>query len=189
MDTNEATMASTPKNAVSASTNRTVSPRDITCCTAHSTRLAVGSSAADSWRWRIRQLYSSDFRRPRGKGGMLSLEDESKIAAGCKFMGRWNCCRPHGHEWSSRSARGDSWTFLPVGLYCVCSCSFGEFHLTQNTNCGQSNLQGVQLFHPVPVPSSSTCACSGVTADARITLIKTEYWDRAGGGGNIRYEW
>ena len=21
------------------------------------------------------------------------------------------------------------------------------------------------------------------------TLIKTEYWDRAGGGGNIRYEW
>ena len=20
-------------------------------------------------------------------------------------------------------------------------------------------------------------------------LIKTEYWDRAGGGGNIRYEW
>ena len=22
-----------------------------------------------------------------------------------------------------------------------------------------------------------------------VTLIKTEYWDRAGGGGNIRYEW
>ena len=22
-----------------------------------------------------------------------------------------------------------------------------------------------------------------------LTLIKTEYWDRAGGGGNIRYEW
>ena len=21
------------------------------------------------------------------------------------------------------------------------------------------------------------------------TLIKTEYWDRAGGGGNINYEW
>ena len=22
-----------------------------------------------------------------------------------------------------------------------------------------------------------------------VTLIKTEYWDRAGGGGNISYEW
>ena len=22
-----------------------------------------------------------------------------------------------------------------------------------------------------------------------VVLIKTEYWDRAGGGGNIRYEW
>ena len=22
-----------------------------------------------------------------------------------------------------------------------------------------------------------------------VTLIKTEYWDRAGGGGNISYDW
>ena len=28
---------------------------------------------------------------------------------------------------------------------------------------------------------------SGSTSS--VTLIKTEYWDRAGGGGNIRYEW
>ena len=24
---------------------------------------------------------------------------------------------------------------------------------------------------------------------ATLTLIKTEYWDRAGGGGNIGYDW
>ena len=30
---------------------------------------------------------------------------------------------------------------------------------------------------------------SSVTLTLTLTLIKTEYWDRAGGGGNIRYEW
>ena len=30
---------------------------------------------------------------------------------------------------------------------------------------------------------------TGSTSSVTLTLIKTEYWDRAGGGGNIRYEW
>ena len=30
---------------------------------------------------------------------------------------------------------------------------------------------------------------TGSTRSVTLTLIKTECWDRAGGGGNIRYEW
>ena len=30
---------------------------------------------------------------------------------------------------------------------------------------------------------------TGSTSSVTLVLIKTEYWDRAGGGGNIRYEW
>ena len=30
---------------------------------------------------------------------------------------------------------------------------------------------------------------TGSTSSVTLTLIKTEYWDRAGGGGNISYEW
>ena len=28
-----------------------------------------------------------------------------------------------------------------------------------------------------------------LTLTLTLTLIKTEYWDRAGGGGNISYDW
>ena len=30
---------------------------------------------------------------------------------------------------------------------------------------------------------------TGSTSSVTLTLIKIEYWDRAGGGGNISYEW
>ena len=30
---------------------------------------------------------------------------------------------------------------------------------------------------------------AGSTSSVTLTLIKTEYWDRAGGGGNICYDW
>ena len=30
---------------------------------------------------------------------------------------------------------------------------------------------------------------TGSTGSVTLTLIKTEYWDRAGGGGNISYDW
>ena len=38
---------------------------------------------------------------------------------------------------------------------------------------------------------TKTGSTSSVTLTLALTLIliKTEYWDRAGGGGNIRYEW
>ena len=29
----------------------------------------------------------------------------------------------------------------------------------------------------------------GSTSSVTLILIKTEYWDRAGGGGNISYDW
>ena len=32
-------------------------------------------------------------------------------------------------------------------------------------------------------------AKTGSTSSVTLTLIKTEYWDRAGGGGNISYDW
>ena len=35
--------------------------------------------------------------------------------------------------------------------------------------------------NPTPKPNSNLTAT--------VTLIKTEYWDQAGGGGNISYEW
>ena len=30
---------------------------------------------------------------------------------------------------------------------------------------------------------------TGSTSSVTLTLIKTEYWDRAGGGGNMSYDW
>ena len=30
---------------------------------------------------------------------------------------------------------------------------------------------------------------SAYTLHLHLTLIKTEYWDRAGGGGNMSYDW
>ena len=43
-------------------------------------------------------------------------------------------------------------------------------------------------------PSRSTldtkkCYKTKTGSSSSVTLIKTEYWDRAGGGGNIGYEW
>ena len=32
-------------------------------------------------------------------------------------------------------------------------------------------------------------AAASISSFITLSLIKTEYWDRAGGGGNIRYEW
>ena len=36
---------------------------------------------------------------------------------------------------------------------------------------------------------TKTGSTSSVTLTLTLTLIKTEYWDRAGGGGNISYDW
>ena len=36
---------------------------------------------------------------------------------------------------------------------------------------------------------TKTGSTSSVTLALAPTLIKTEYWDRAGGGGNISYDW
>ena len=36
---------------------------------------------------------------------------------------------------------------------------------------------------------TKTGSTSSVTLARTLTLIKTEYWDRAGGGGNINYDW
>ena len=38
-----------------------------------------------------------------------------------------------------------------------------------------------------PKPNGTPTATPTVTPS--LTLIKTEYWDRAGGGGNISYDW
>ena len=46
--------------------------------------------------------------------------------------------------------------------------------------------------HYVVVPLLEDCTPGGLqalTATLALTLIKTEYWDRAGGGGNISYDW
>ena len=43
-----------------------------------------------------------------------------------------------------------------------------------------------------PWPHGSTLDTktkTGSTSSVTLTLIKTEYWDRAGGGGNISYDW
>jgi hypothetical protein len=36
---------------------------------------------------------------------------------------------------------------------------------------------------------TKTGSTSSVTLTLTLTLIQTEYWDRAGGGGNISYDW
>ena len=40
-----------------------------------------------------------------------------------------------------------------------------------------------------PTPTLSLLLTLHLTLSMTLTLIKTEYWDRAGGGGNISYDW
>ena len=39
------------------------------------------------------------------------------------------------------------------------------------------------------IPTLSLLLPLHLTLTLTLTLIKTEYWDRAGGGGNISYDW
>ena len=48
---------------------------------------------------------------------------------------------------------------------------------------------GRSTLDPKKGYKTKTGSTSSVTLTLPLTLIKTEYWDRAGGGGNIRYEW
>ena len=49
----------------------------------------------------------------------------------------------------------------------------------------ESNLDSNAHPNPKPTPNQTL----PLTPTLTLTLIKTEYWDRAGGGGNISYEW
>ena len=40
-----------------------------------------------------------------------------------------------------------------------------------------------------PTPTLSLLLTLHLTLPMTLTLIKTEYWDRAGGKGNISYDW
>ena len=46
-------------------------------------------------------------------------------------------------------------------------------------------MGGAPLAHMAPLPSLTLA----LTRALAPTLIKIEYWDRAGGGGNISYDW
>ena len=41
---------------------------------------------------------------------------------------------------------------------------------------------------PLPLPLALSLALA-LTLTQTLALIKPEYWDRAGGGGNISYDW
>ena len=43
--------------------------------------------------------------------------------------------------------------------------------------------------HPNPQPSPNPTPSPTPTPSPKPSPIKTEYWDRAGGGGNINYDW
>ena len=43
--------------------------------------------------------------------------------------------------------------------------------------------------NPQPSPTPTPPPPLPLAPSLAPALIKTEYWDRAGGGGNIRYEW
>ena len=45
------------------------------------------------------------------------------------------------------------------------------------------------LGHPVFIGLTDASGRTKRTLTLTLTLIKTEYWDRAGGGGNISYDW
>ena len=48
---------------------------------------------------------------------------------------------------------------------------------------------GRSTLDPKKGYKTKTGSTSSVTLTLTLTLIKTEYWDRAGGGGNISYDW
>ena len=52
---------------------------------------------------------------------------------------------------------------------------------------GRSTLDTKKGYKTKTGSTSSVTLTLGLTLT--LALIKTEYWDRAGGGGNIRYEW
>ena len=43
--------------------------------------------------------------------------------------------------------------------------------------------------HPNPQPSPNPTPTPTPSPNLNPNPIKTEYWDRAGGGGNISYDW
>ena len=57
--------------------------------------------------------------------------------------------------------------------------------------CSTSALS-LSLYNPPPPLLGQTNQAAlllAVRTALTLTLIKTEYWDRAGGGGNISHEW
>ena len=51
-----------------------------------------------------------------------------------------------------------------------------------------SNLHPNTILKP-NLDSNTHPQPSAYSSILHLTLIKTEYWDRAGGGGNISYDW
>ena len=44
-------------------------------------------------------------------------------------------------------------------------------------------------LHPNTILEPNLDSNASLLLSLHLTLIKTEYWDRAGGGGNISYDW
>ena len=59
---------------------------------------------------------------------------------------------------------------------CMCFCLLADVNLDQTGRSTQDLKKGYKTK-------------TGSTSSVTLALIKTEYWDRAGGGRNIRYEW
>ena len=65
------------------------------------------------------------------------------------------------------------------------SCDFCAFRMCLLLAC----LLLAKLVRSTLDPKEGYKIKSGSTSSVTLTLIKTEYWDRAGGGGNISYDW
>ena len=75
--------------------------------------------------------------------------------------------------------------FYPFRACCLLACLLAACCLLAAAKCGRFTLYTKKGYKTKTGSTSSVTR----TLTLGLTLIKTEYWDRAGGGGNISYDW
>ena len=138
-------------------------------------------SASAVGQWSV--VLGPDARGTRGKGGGDGQQSDSAptTPSGSKYKkgfsrGIIRTCP----NWKKIMKRG---VVEPLPACFPRRCSTNSNAQTAKKNIYTGDTMSRKKSQPTLGLPDPLLACT------TLTLIKTEYWDRAGGGGNIRYEW
>ena len=95
-------------------------------------------------------------------------------------------CDGTSHPWvSSTKISAESEAPRPIWRVLLLACCLLACFLVAAAKPGRSTLDTKKGYNTKTGSGSSVTLTLALT----LALIKTEYWDRAGGGGNISYDW